>query len=192
MSFFKSKNRSKTKKTNHRKRAASSEQLSFGRLEPRQLLAADVLITEFLASNGSGLVDGNGNESDWIELYNAGDQAQDLAGWHLTDNGSDLSKWVFPNVAESVLAPGEYLVVFASGDGVAVNWVADTPTPGFFENQFLVGDINQDGIVDFADLSPFITRLQVGTFLAEADIDGNGSVDFADISPFIALLSSQG
>ena len=79
----------------------------------------------------------------------------------------------------------------ASGS-LAVNWVADTPTPGFFENQFLVGDINQDGIVDFADLSPFITRLQVGTFLAEADIDGNGSVDFADISPFIALLSSQG
>ena len=119
MSLFKSKHQPKVKKLNHRKRASSTGYLTFGRLEPRQLLAADVLISEFLSSNDSGLVDGNGNESDWIELFNAGDQAQDLAGWHLTDNGSDLGKWVFPNVAESVLAPGEYLVVFASGDGVA-------------------------------------------------------------------------
>jgi len=54
-----------------------------------------------------------------------------------------------------------------------------------------LGDVNQDGIVNFLDISPFITRLSVGTFLAEADIDGNGIVNFLDISPFIVLLSSQ-
>ena len=110
----------RAKKTKPKKRKRSiTDPLSFSQLEPRQLLAADVLISEFLASNNSGLVDGNGNESDWIELFNAGDQSQDLAGWHLTDDGSELGKWVFPNVAESVLAPGEYLVIFASGDGVS-------------------------------------------------------------------------
>lgn len=83
------------------------------------MLAADVLITEFLASNDTGIVDGNGFSSDWIEVYNAGDESQNLAGWHLTDDSSDSSKWTFPDITESVIDPGEYLVVFASGDGVA-------------------------------------------------------------------------
>ena len=73
----------------------------------------------------------------------------------------------------------------------STSWIAATPTPGVFESSFLLGDVNQDGIVNFLDISPFITRLSVGTFLAEADIDGNGIVNFLDISPFIVLLSSQ-
>src|SRR5262249_12120471 len=35
-----------------------------------------------------------------------------LAGWHLTDDPLDLSKWTFPAVS---LAPRGFLVVFASG-----------------------------------------------------------------------------
>ena len=52
-----------------------------------------------------------------------------------------------------------------------------------------LGDVNQDGNVDFLDISPFITALSTGAFSCEADIDQNGTVDFLDISPFIALLS---
>lgn len=43
------------------------------------------VINEFLAVNAGGLFDLNGNTSDWIEIYNAGDQSIDLDGWHLTD-----------------------------------------------------------------------------------------------------------
>ncbi|TWT36647.1 CotH protein [Posidoniimonas corsicana] len=82
------------------------------------MLAAEPIITEFLASNSDGLLDGNGVSSDWIEIYNAGDTTIDLNGWRLTDDAGDLSKWQFPDVVESILDPGEYLVVFASGDGV--------------------------------------------------------------------------
>ncbi len=35
----------------------------------------------------------------------------DVTGWHLTDNASNLRKWRFP---ATVIAPGEYLIVFAS------------------------------------------------------------------------------
>ena len=86
-------------------------------LEQRTLLAADPIITEFLASNDDGILDGNGNSSDWIEIYNAGDMTIDLEGWHLTDNASQLDQWTFPNLLASELDPGEYLVVFASGLG---------------------------------------------------------------------------
>ncbi len=42
-------------------------------LEPRQVLAAQFVINEFLAANGAGLVDGFGERPDWIEIRNIGD-----------------------------------------------------------------------------------------------------------------------
>jgi len=71
-----------------------------------------VIINEFVASNDAGLEDEDGDASDWIELYNAGDSSVDLAGWALTDSVYDRNKWTFPDVT---IGAGEYLVVFASG-----------------------------------------------------------------------------
>ena len=86
--------------------------LKLERLEQRHLLAADPGISEFLAANDGSLVDGDGNESDWIEIHNAGDQAIDLDGWYLTDSDEFLTKWPFP--VDTHLGAGQYLVVFAS------------------------------------------------------------------------------
>lgn len=68
-------------------------------------------ITEFLASNDSGLQDEDGAYSDWIEIHNPDQTAIDLAGWHLTDDPTTLNRWTFPSVS---IPAGEYLVVFAS------------------------------------------------------------------------------
>ncbi len=76
----------------------------------------------------------------------------------------------------------------AASGSFATNWLANSPTPGVFESAFLLGDTNQDGVVDFLDISPFISLLQSGAFLLEADINQDGEVDFLDISPFIDLL----
>ncbi|MFT5527417.1 MAG: hypothetical protein ACI9HK_005399, partial [Pirellulaceae bacterium] len=81
-------------------------------LEPRLLLAADVRISEFLAANQAGLVDFAGDDSDWIELYNAGDTSKNLDGWYLTDNQADMTKWQLPAID---IDAGEYVIVFASG-----------------------------------------------------------------------------
>jgi hypothetical protein len=72
----------------------------------------NVRINEFLAVNDIGLDDEDRDESDWIEIYNAGTDTVDLKGWYLTDDANDLTKWAFPEVT---LAPDAYLVVFASG-----------------------------------------------------------------------------
>ncbi|MBE0537230.1 MAG: lamin tail domain-containing protein [Phycisphaerae bacterium] len=74
---------------------------------------SQILINEFVASNQESLRDGDGNPSDWIELYNADTQAVTLAGWYLTDDADNLRKWPFP--PHAVLAGGGYLIVFASG-----------------------------------------------------------------------------
>jgi hypothetical protein len=73
-----------------------------------------VIISEFMASNSGFFRDGDGNASDWIEIYNPTPQAINLAGSHLTDEADNLDKWTFPSVPQAVLDPGEYLVVFAS------------------------------------------------------------------------------
>jgi hypothetical protein len=44
------------------------------------------------------------------------------------------------------------------------------------------GDLNNDGIVNFADLAIF--RQKFGTHEANADFDGNGVVEFADLAKF--------
>lgn len=72
---------------------------------------ADVFISEFLANNETGLVDEDGDHSDWIEIHNNGAAAVNLQNWRLTDDSGDLGKWVFPSVD---LAPNGFLIVFAS------------------------------------------------------------------------------
>ncbi len=73
------------------------------------------LITEFVARNDSGLLDDRGRTSDWIELYNPHRAPIDLAGFGLSDGDAD-DAWILP---PRTLQPGEYLIVFASGDDVA-------------------------------------------------------------------------
>ena len=76
------------------------------------LAQPDVVISEILAANASGLPDENGTIQDWIELHNRGNQPVRLLGWSLTDDPSDSGRWTFPDVT---IGPGEFLVLFASG-----------------------------------------------------------------------------
>ena len=82
-------------------------------LESRFMLAADVVINEFMAANQRTIEDGYGASSDWIELLNQGDAAADLSQMFLTDDPDNLTKWGFPD--GSSLDPGEYQLIYASG-----------------------------------------------------------------------------
>ena len=88
------------------------------RLEPRLLLSGSVVITEFMASNGLTLLDGDGKSSDWIELYNPTASTVDLAGWYLTDDHLVPTKWPFPTGGgvDTTLDPGEYRIIMASDE----------------------------------------------------------------------------
>lgn len=74
-------------------------------------------LTEFLALNDNGIVDEDGEHSDWIEIHNSSGSVVNLDGWRLTDDAAAPSKWSFP--AETLPAGG-HLVVFASGKNRAV------------------------------------------------------------------------
>lgn len=101
----------------------NQRRLRIQRLESRRVLAGHPVITEFMASNTSGLKDGFAEDSDWIEIRNDADVPVDLNGYHLTDDATDLNKWEFTE--STILNPGEYLVVFATSRTVidpAGNW----------------------------------------------------------------------
>ncbi len=69
-------------------------------------------IDEFLAENSGGLLDEDGDSSDWIELVNTNSFRLNLEGYQLSDDPKVPTKWKFPAVR---IASGGRLVVFASG-----------------------------------------------------------------------------
>ena len=73
--------------------------------------SADVIISEFMASNSRTLKDEDNSYEDWIEIANNGTTVVNLGGWYLTDTANDLRKWQFP---ATNLNSGGFLVVFAS------------------------------------------------------------------------------
>ena len=74
---------------------------------------ASVRINEFLADNEGSFVTAEGAMPDWIELHNFGNSDVNLTGWRMTDNASNLSKWVFPEGV--MIEAGGFLVVLADG-----------------------------------------------------------------------------
>ena len=108
---------------------------------------------------------------------------QNLGGFTIGDNtispfiGEAANVWIDDvRIYDEVLSSGALESVRLNGIGVS--------------DPALLGDVNQDGVVDFSDIGPFISILAADGYLAEADIDQNGVVDFLDIQPFIALLSA--
>ena len=48
-----------------------------------------MIISEFMAESGAGMVDEDGEPQDWIEIYNPWNVTVTLTGWHLTDDPAD-------------------------------------------------------------------------------------------------------
>ncbi|MGB1888330.1 MAG: lamin tail domain-containing protein [Akkermansiaceae bacterium] len=110
-----------------------------------------LVISEFMASNQSGLRDEDGDDEDWIEIYNPGNSSVNLAGWYLTDDRNDLTKWTFPELA---LEPSQSLVVFASDkdrkvSGAELHTNFKLSTSGEY-----LGIIRPDGVTVEQDYGP--------------------------------------
>lgn len=77
-----------------------------------------LLINEFMASNSRYAPDPQGQFEDWIEIYNDSNEPVDLAGFHLTDDLEDLTKWQFPQgqADETTLEPKGFMLIWADGD----------------------------------------------------------------------------
>ena len=78
-------------------------------------------------------------------------------------------------------APGSQGNIVLSGSFVP----ADVGCPGGFE----LGDVNQDGVLNLLDVTPFGDVIVSGTFQCEADVNEDGAVNLLDVNPFVDLIS---
>ncbi len=81
--------------------------------------------------------------------------------------------------------------VFAGGDMIVNGVDIVTASEAEPEPEELLGDINQDGIVSFSDLAPFIVALASNTYVLEADCNQDGVLNFLDIISFIEILIAR-
>ena len=83
--------------------------LSLGVLSPA--LSAP-RISEINAVNGGEIQDKDGDLSAWVEFYNPGDEAFDLAGLHVTDDPDEPMKYRLPRLS---VPPLGYALLYLSG-----------------------------------------------------------------------------
>lgn len=83
-----------------------------------QRIYAQLYLNEASNANATTLIDQDGDDPDWIELYNGSTGPINLNGYGLSDDRNLPLKWIFPN---KVFAANDYLAVFASGKNIIPN-----------------------------------------------------------------------
>ena len=88
---------------------------------------------------------------------------------------------------------GEFETISTSSSGLDIAWdFSRFQDEGIISvASSLLGDCNLDGIVNFLDISPFISILSTGDFLDQADINQDNAINFLDIAPFVSILSGN-
>jgi hypothetical protein len=77
-----------------------------------------LVINELMANNTGSARDQDGDDDDWIEIYNSGDSAVNIGRMYLTDNQSAGSRWRVPdnNPVVTTIATKGYLLIWADGE----------------------------------------------------------------------------
>jgi len=75
--------------------------------------ANTLVINEFLASNSESLRDNYGDDDDWFEIYNYGDDPVLLNGLFFTDDPAEPLKWKLDTLVDLELNPGVYFLIWA-------------------------------------------------------------------------------
>lgn len=81
-------------------------------------LSAQLSINEVMASNTSTVADASGAFEDWIEIYNAGSQEVNLAGYYISDDPAEPQKWTIPldDLTRTAIPAGGFLLLWADKD----------------------------------------------------------------------------
>ncbi|MEN8157803.1 MAG: CotH kinase family protein [Bacteroidota bacterium] len=78
--------------------------------------AYTLVINEILASNSGSLFDSAGDDDDWFELHNFGDEPVRLNGLCFTDDIAEPCKWRLDDSEVQFLGAGEFIIIWADGE----------------------------------------------------------------------------
>lgn len=88
-------------------------------------LQAQIRISEVVSPSSKGLLDEDGDTSDWMELSHQGLEPINLQGHALSDDISEPTRWTFD---EYTMQAKEHLVVFAFGKNRHITLPTEPPT----------------------------------------------------------------
>jgi hypothetical protein len=127
------------------------------------LLWSQIVINEASNANGSTLIQPDGSNPDWLELYNTASFPVNLSGYGLSDDVSQPLKWIFPaysmpaNSFMTVLASKKLQSTYVNHYETAVNasdsWKYIIPTANLASNW---------NTIPFSDLSWTTAPLGIG------------------------------
>lgn len=99
-----------------------------------------LFINEFMAVNSATIADENGDFDDWIELYNPNDEALDLAGFYLSDDLNELTKYRIPYAAlDATITAGGWKLLWADAEDNQGNLHTNFALSALGEDIVLVG-----------------------------------------------------
>jgi hypothetical protein len=83
------------------------------------LQAQTPVLNELMASNSLAVFDDFFESDDWVEIYNPGGLVQ-MAGYHISDDPTNLTKYTFPDTdpGSTFLTPGGHMLVWCDKDSV--------------------------------------------------------------------------
>ena len=92
--------------------ATNGQGVSNSQVTVTVIIPGEPIINEVSADNQNILLDEDGDSTDWIELHNPSGSTAILNDYYLSDDPAQPTKWRLPNMN---LAPGGFLIIFASG-----------------------------------------------------------------------------
>jgi len=124
------------------------------------IVFGQVVINEFSCSNYNITQDNYGQYEDWVELYNSGGTAFNLAGYYLSDDINNTTMWQFP--AGVSVPAGGFIIVWASGrdeysgGNIHTNFrlTQQKPTP-----EYLVFANSSGTVLESYNLHNYITQM---------------------------------
>lgn len=75
-----------------------------------------LMVNEIMASNDTSIADNTGEFPDWIEIYNPGTQAINIAGYYISDNPNQPLKHQMSTTSAIIIPAGGFIVLWASGE----------------------------------------------------------------------------
>ena len=161
---------------------------------------------------GSIAVQGDVRGPIWV-TGDLDDSLQDLTGGHIIVNGS-LTEDGDIYVLGSFIKGTEFIAIDYDGWDEADTWETEavikvdgveytenTPVERIWEITGCKADMNNDGLVDFFDIDPFVQALNypdqyaldyaglAGSRVFHGDLDCDDDLDFFDIDPFVARIT---
>ena len=142
--------------------------------------AQTIRINEVVSSN-SVYFDQDGDSPDWFELHNYGSQTVSLENWSISDDLDNLEKWTFPSL---IIAPNDYLLVWASGKDLSIDSYARTLIS---QGDLFKYDIpNSEPIANWKDLNNNVSSWAEGpTGIGYADGDDATLIPSGTLSVYL-------